>query len=95
MLKIEQNEVFEISNILKLLSNPDRLAVLYYIYKDKSDVTSIVKNVDAAQSTVSNHLTVLKEHWIIEWKRDSRKIYYKITDKKYIVLLKKLKKILI
>ena len=94
MIKINQKDIFEISNILKVLSNPERIEILCYLEKDKKDVTSIVKNVDAPQSTVSNHLAVLKKHWIIEWKRDSRKIIYKISDKKYIKLVKKLKDIL-
>jgi len=84
---------FEISNVLKILSNPDRLAILSFIDKDKKDVSTIVKELKIPQSTISNHLKNLKIGWILESDRKGRKVYYKIIDRNIFELMKELKKI--
>ena len=83
----------EISSILKILSHPDKLTILWFIDKDKKDVSSIVKELKIPQSTVSNHLRYLKTNKILESERKARNVYYRIIDKRIFEFMKELKKI--
>ncbi len=90
--KILKN-TFEISNVFKILSNEDRLAILAFIDDDAKDVTTIQEHFKLPQSTASNHLSLLKEEWLLESKRTGRIVKYKVSDKKVLKLMKQVKKI--
>ena len=83
----------EVSEILKILSNQDRLWILSYLDKDEKIVSDIQKNIPAAQSTVSNHLALLKKHGFVSSKRTGKEVKYKIIDKKILKFMKSLRKV--
>lgn len=93
MLKKLYKNTEEISEILKEISNPDRLAILCYIHKGEKNVWEIVEYTWISQPQVSQHLSNLKEHGILESKRDWRKVLYKIKDKKILKVMASLKDI--
>jgi len=62
MKKNLYKNVDNVSEILKIISHPKRLAILCFIDKDKKDVTSIIECTDISQSQVSQYLNHMKEY---------------------------------
>jgi ArsR family transcriptional regulator len=82
----------ELGEKLKALGNPTRLQMLVNLYKNECNVSQIQKKLKLPQSTVSQHLTILKNNRIIEGRREGTKVCYKIIDpdiRKIITILRK------
>jgi ArsR family transcriptional regulator, arsenate/arsenite/antimonite-responsive transcriptional repressor len=71
----------EKSSKLKALGHPVRLKIAKGLLKDGCNVNKIVDELKLPQSTVSQHLTILKNAGIIEGVRNGVKICYKVVDK--------------
>ncbi len=95
MKKKDIKNISKISDVLKIISHKDRLAILALIEDDSKDVSSLIKFLDLPQSTVSGHLALMKENKILSAKKKGRSIHYKVKDKNMLNLLNELKKIFI
>lgn len=81
----------KISNVLKLLSNPNRLMILS-ILADKqrpvNEIHSILSEVTSiSQSSLSQHLALLRAHRIVNFKKNGQLSTYYITDDRFTELL--------
>jgi len=82
------------SGVLKALGHPLRLKIVegLILYKD-CNVGDIVKRLKIPQSTISQHLALLKHKGIIAPKKEGTKTCYRVTDKRInrllVLLLKK------
>jgi DNA-binding transcriptional ArsR family regulator len=80
------------SEMLKALGHPVRLKILYgLISVDECNVNKIVENLNTPQSTISQHLGILKSRGIISPKKDGVKTCYTIADKRVLKIFKILK----
>jgi ArsR family transcriptional regulator len=68
-----------IGEMLKSLSNPTRLSILVGLYGNECNVSKIQKNLRLPQSTISQHLSVLKDRGIVTARRDGVKTCYSIS----------------
>lgn len=90
--KIQENSK-EVSNIMKLLSNENRLSILCYIWKWNKWVNEISQDLQISQSLVSQILNRLKSEGILDSNKDWREVYYSIKDKNIFKIVKTLKDI--
>lgn len=65
-------------NILKALSDPIRLRIINLLYQQELCVCEIVDALSLPQSTVSRHLTVLKNAEIVEDKKQGQWVFYNL-----------------
>jgi DNA-binding transcriptional ArsR family regulator len=56
-------------------------------------VGEIVECVNLSQSALSQHLTKLREEGLVEFRRESQTLYYRIADPRIFKLIKLLKKL--
>ncbi len=76
------------SDILKALAHPSRLEILYRLDKqDGCHVGKIQKNLGLPQSTISQHLKILKNAKILTSKRNGTIVCYKIKDKEILKII--------
>ncbi len=77
-IKLDLKKVEKIS---KALGDPCRLKMMEMIKKQKSacQCTSIVDNLDLAQSTISHHIKQLVDADLIIAEKDGRNFNYKIN----------------
>lgn len=68
------------SKFLKLVANPHRLAVLCALTEKRHNVSELIKIVGIAQTSMSNHLAVLREAGLVNFERDHRELNYFIID---------------
>lgn len=77
-----------ISESLKIIGHPVRLKILSGILKDECNVAQIQNKLGLPQSTISQHLSSLRNKGIIKGRREGTKRCYKVIDEMVIKILK-------
>ncbi|MBN2402623.1 MAG: winged helix-turn-helix transcriptional regulator [Spirochaetes bacterium] len=81
------------SDILKALGHPVRLKMVFGLVKDYDcNVNKMVRELKLPQSTVSQHLSILKSKGIIVPRKEGVKTCYKVVDKKVLEIIDLLKR---
>ena len=76
------------SEMLKVIAHPMRLCILNCLMTTKDcNVTTLTKRMETPQSTISQHLSKLKSHNIIEGHRNGVEIQYNVIDEEVIELM--------
>jgi DNA-binding transcriptional ArsR family regulator len=70
----------KVSETLKALAHPARLKMVAGLLKDECNVAQIQKVLGLPQSTISQHLRVLKNADIIKGRREGTKTCYRVID---------------
>lgn len=81
-------DIEKINKILKALSHPDRLKIVIGLYHDECNVSNCQKKMQIPQSTVSQHLRVIKEAGIAISKRKGNEVCYQVVNEFVIDLIK-------
>ena len=82
----------KVSETLKALAHPARLKMVIGLLKDECNVAQIQKVLGLPQSTISQHLRVLKNAGIIKGRREGTKTCYRVIDvrvKKIVEIIKR------
>ena len=72
----------KVSETLKALAHPARLKIVVGLLKDECNVAQIQKVLGLPQSTISQHLRILKNASIIKGRREGTRICYKVVDRR-------------
>lgn len=89
-----QEKAKELSEILKLISNPNRLLILCALQEGEKDVGSICRSIpDISMAAISQHLSALKLAGILESEKRGLNIYYHIKNENILKLMEALKDI--
>lgn len=76
-------DYIEQSDLLKALAHPVRLKIVTgLLSKDECNVDRMVKALRLPQSTVSQHLSILRSRGIVQIRKDGVKACYRILDKR-------------
>ena len=70
----------KVSETLKALAHPARLKMVVGLLKDECNVAQIQKVLGLPQSTISQHLRILKNADIIKGRKEGTKICYRVID---------------
>ena len=84
------NQAQEVATILKQLSNKYRLVILCTLAEKEMSVGELNEKIALSQSALSQHLGKLREAKLVETRRESQTIYYRVEDPKVRALLKAL-----
>jgi DNA-binding transcriptional ArsR family regulator len=68
----------EASGLLKALANPHRLLIVCQIIEKERSVGELADFLDVRDSTVSQHLALLRHDGIVTTRRDGQTIWYSI-----------------
>ena len=80
------------SELLKALAHPVRLKMVEGLLSKECHVDKMVQALGLPQSTVSQHLGILKSRGILEVRKEGVKTCYRVVDKRVVALLKILSK---
>lgn len=69
------------------LGDPKRLMLLYLLHGHPHSVKELTQLLDIPQPTVSRHLTVLRERWMVKAQRDGTTVRYSLADARIIQAL--------
>lgn len=84
----------DVSRVMNLLGNEKRLLILCHLMMRKEmKVGDIVDALKLSQSALSQHLAKLREDGLVEFRRESQTLYYRIADPRVTKLIRALKKL--
>lgn len=72
--------MFEFLNITKALAEENRVRILLALNGQELCVCQIIELLELAPSTVSKHMSVLRQARLVEGRKDGRWIYYRLAD---------------
>jgi len=82
----------EISETFKALAHPARLKMVVGLIKDECNVAQIQRILGLPQSTISQHLRILRNAGVIEGRREGTKTCYRVIDarvRKFVEIIKR------
>jgi len=82
----------QLAECMRALGNPIRLRIVKGLINNECNVTQIQHNLGIPQSTISQHLKVLKNAGIIESRREGTMVCYKVLDHWVIELVTNMRK---
>ena len=78
----------KIITLAKALSDPNRLRALMVLRNGEFCVCQLIELFSLAPSTVSKHMSILKQAGLVKWRKDSRWVYYSLASNEISPLIK-------
>ncbi len=75
-----QQNATEAVTLLKGLANESRLMIMCVLTEGEFSVGQLNKRIKLSQSALSQHLAVLREQGLVNTRRESQTIYYRLAD---------------
>lgn len=66
--------------VMKALADPNRIRVVAALRQGELCVCQIVELLDLAPSTVSKHMSILRESGLVESRKEGRWVYYRLPE---------------
>lgn len=73
--------------LLKAMSNKHRLLLLCMLNNRELSVSELNLELDIPQSTLSQHLSVLRRDGLVKTRRDAQTIYYSLSSDEVIAII--------
>ena len=70
----------EAANLLKALSNPQRLRIMCLLIDGEKTVSELNAAIDLSQSALSQHLAVLRDGGLVRTRREAQNVYYSVAE---------------
>jgi ArsR family transcriptional regulator len=87
-----KGELLEIAEALKVMGHPIRLNIMLKLAEQCCCVREIWEYLQIPQADVSQHLKILKDHRVLEARREGAKVCYLITDSRIRDIVRTLEK---
>jgi len=79
--------LYDMSEIIKAISDPLRLKILYLLKNGELCACHIDFALDKPQSTIAHHLSILKKANLLNWRKEGKWTYYTLSNPKIIELI--------
>lgn len=73
--------------MLRVLANEDRLLLLCQLTQGEKCVSELEELLDIYQPTLSQQLGILRNEGLVSTRREGKNIYYRVVDRKELLLL--------
>lgn len=70
----------ELARFLQPLGHFVRLQIIEELRAGELDVSTLQKKIGMPQSTVSQHLAILKENHLIKERKEGRRVFYRLIE---------------
>lgn len=87
------NQVEDLSRLLKSMSHPIRLKILCLLQDSELSVSDIRQCVETSGANITQHLNILRNQGIIDFRKDANFIYNRISDQRVITLIQAMQQI--
>lgn len=87
---VNQSKVKEAAACLKTLAHEFRLSVMCSLVDGEKNVQQLMRVTGASQSNLSQHLAKMRDKGLLESRREANQIFYRISDRKMLEILKAL-----
>jgi len=76
---IADQDLEQLTNLFRLLSDKTRLNILLYLAKGECNVNTLCKALHLPQPTMSHHLGLLRIHGVIGSHRRGKEVFYALN----------------
>ena len=81
MMKVRNPELFQLhADFCKILANPTRLLITAILSRGEMSVGELANTCEIALPAVSQHLKILKNHHMVESRKEGQSVFYQATD---------------
>ena len=87
--KLEENAELA-AKLLKSMSHPSRLMVLCRLMEEECSVSTLNQAIPLSQSALSQHLASLRQADLVDTRRESQVIYYRLKNHAVLEILRAL-----
>ena len=77
----------EATDAMRAMAHPLRLKILCLVGNQELSVLEIVEAVGTTQSNISQHLAVLRDHGLLEARKEANKFFYRIGDARVLKMI--------
>jgi len=90
---MEQKEIAPLADLLKSIAHPIRLKILCLLQEREMTVGDIKSEVQTTHANISQHLSILRNQGIIDFRRDANFIFNRISDDRVTQLIRTLRQL--
>jgi DNA-binding transcriptional ArsR family regulator len=87
-----QRNASDAVNLLKGLANESRLMIMCVLSEGEVSVGQLNQRIKLSQSALSQHLAVLRDQELVQTRRESQTIYYRLADSDAMTIIQLLHK---
>lgn len=90
---MKEEQIKDISRLMKSISHPIRFKILCLLQDEELSVGDLRDELQTTSSNITQHLNILRNQGIIDYRKDANYIYNRITDKRIIELIQKMRQL--
>lgn len=79
---MDKKKIEDYSEVFKALGHPTRLAILIGLCRKQCNVNHMVDTLEISQSTISQHLAILRRTRVVEREKRGLEVCYSVEDPK-------------
>jgi len=79
-LSVLKSNVASMAGRMRLMSHPERLLMLCRMDEGEVSVSELVELTGLSQSSVSQHLAMLREEGVVEFRAEAQVRHYRLSD---------------
>ena len=92
---MDDPRVYELqAEVYRVLSNPTRLMIIDCIGDSEKTVSEIVECLGLSKSNVSQHLNLMRTVGLLCSRKEGRRVYYYLSDRRLLKAMADIKKVL-
>ena len=84
--KYSQENLGRAGRCLRVLAHPARLLIIHLLGQGERSVQELEKEVGISQSSISQHLNLLKDKDILESRRVAQQVFYRLKNPRLLEL---------
>lgn len=70
----------ELAEIFKIIAHPDRIRIIEELRNSECGVNELAEKLDLRSTRVSQHLSLMKAHRLVEERREGRHHFYSLSQ---------------
>ena len=83
----KSESIRQASAAMQAMAHPLRLKILCLVGNQELSVLEIVEAVGTTQSNISQHLAVMRDHGLLEARKEANKVFYRIGDPRVLKMI--------
>ena len=92
----EMDRLYELqAAICKTFANPLRIQIVETLGDGELTVSELVDRLGVSKSNVSQHLGIMREKGVVEYRREGGHVYYRIANPKMLQACKLMREVLL
>lgn len=86
-IEIIKERLEKAARCLRTMAHPLRLTIIHLLSQREYSVQELEKELEASQSSISQHLNLLKDKEILASRRAAQQVFYRLSDPRFLDLI--------